>query len=110
MVAVSAGRKPVERLSCFRLVVFFLVQCGPQAGGGRSPLQGHLLPEQAGSLAHTALEIAVEVLAVLEAEPVGYLIDGLLGAGQFLFCKVDDFGLNVLLRCLSRPFFTRSPK
>ena len=53
---------------------------------------------------HVALEIAVEVLRILETETVCNLTHSLLRAQQFLFRQLYYFGLNKFLRRVSGLF------
>ena len=59
----------------------------------------------AGGVPGDFLEDAVEVLGVLEAEFVGYEVDGHSGVGEHVFGCVDDFALYVFLRVFACLFF-----
>src|SRR5574344_512152 len=65
----------------------------------------HLFPELAWSDTNVSLEVAIEVLAVLESEMICYFVYGILRTCQFFFCKIYNFALYMILWCLSRFLF-----
>ena len=65
------------------------------------------LPISARSISGHFLEHPIEMLGILKAQFIGYLVYGLLRIGKQVLGRIYDFALDVFLRILSRFLFNQ---